>query len=202
MAVCASRRPQPGCLASIPQPRVCHRGGFLRVQILSTHPPRSPKPRVAPAIYIARSVSSAERVMQARLDRGEPTRRSVSSGLDYLCVKISHNIRSVECTSKCPETRMAKRVCPAYGGSMRKYARFGRKIAKVARASENMHAARRRGDCENMQHEVRGNRAMGTQPGLLRQPFVRLADLSDCKLRAEFLVRALLISCGSCSSSY
>ena len=62
VVVCANRRPQPGCLASIPQPRVCHRGGFLRVQILSTHPPRSPKPRVAPAIYIARSVSSAERV--------------------------------------------------------------------------------------------------------------------------------------------
>ena len=50
---------------------------------------------------------------------------------------------------------------------MRKYARFGRKIAKVARASENMHAARRRGDCENMQHEVR---AIG-RTGLLRQPF-------------------------------
>ena len=78
----------------------------------------------------------------------------------------------------------------AYGGSMRKYARFGRKIAKVARASKNMHAARRRGDCENMQHEVR---AIGRTAGFfLRQPFVRPADLSDC----EFLVRALLISCG------
>ena len=41
------------------------------------------------------------------------------------------------------------RVRP-YGDSMRKYARFGREIAKVARASENMHAAGRRGDCENI----------------------------------------------------
>ena len=30
----------------------------------------------------------------------------------------------------------------AYGGSMRKYARFWRKLAKAAAASENMHAAR------------------------------------------------------------
>ena len=37
-----------------------------------------------------------------------------------------------------------------YGGSKRKFARFGRKVAKAARASENMHAAWRGSDCENM----------------------------------------------------
>ena len=62
---------------------------------------------------------------------------------------------------------------------MRKYERFGRKIAKVVRASENMHAARRRGDCENMQHEVR---AIGRTRAI--EAALWPADLSD----SEFLV--------------
>jgi len=42
-----------------------------------------------------------------------------------------------------------KRESRAYGGSKRKYVRFGRKVAKAERSSENMHAAWRGSDCEN-----------------------------------------------------
>eukprot|EP00964_Phaeocystis_antarctica_P053986 scaffold31714_cov38-Phaeocystis_antarctica.AAC.2 len=98
-----------------------------------------------------------------------------------VCARVLHPLRGVICdyvpvegcssrsgghTSHTTSTRSRHTLCnlscqghpltvprarAAYGDSMQKYARSRRKLAKAGRPSENMHAARRRDGCENMQ---------------------------------------------------
>ena len=84
---------------------------------------------------------------------------------------------------------------------MRKYARSRRKNAKAARASENMHAARRCGGCENMQTVTNTLlRSRGSQTHLLTQerqsrvlypPIARRLGAATFHTRGNFVAAAV-----------
>ena len=138
-----------------------------------THEPQAAAARVGAARLCARSGTAECPVAQPRVEAllaQQPSSRGMFFTLwrAHFAHTRTHS-RHTLCNLSCQGHPLTVPRAPAaYGDSMQKYARSRRKLAKAGRPSENMHAARRRDGCENMQ-TVTNTVVLGSQTHLLRQ---------------------------------